>query len=172
MPVKSSAPCLSSLLRLARRAALFGSLTLLTATSAIVLPTITDRAAGPRLTFADRVMAQDADQAILDNDEVFTRYVRAAVTIEKQRQSMMAQVKDLTGGEVPTNNVCGNIDKFAAEIQEPVRAICVSYSRYVAATAYQKYKLTKEEFNAFQRRVRNPEMRQRIDQKIQELELK
>jgi hypothetical protein len=146
MPVKSSAPCLSSLLRLARRAALFGSLTLLTATSAIVLPTIADRAAGPRLTFADRVMAQDADQAILDNDEVFTRYVRAAV--------------------------CGNIDKFAAEIQEPVRAICVSYSRYVAATAYQKYKLTKEEFNAFQRRVRNPEMRQRIDQKIQELELK
>jgi hypothetical protein len=165
MTVKSFSPCLpQSLWRLARRACVIGGLALLTGTSAIVLPMATGH--------VDSVMAQDADQAILDNDEIFTRYVRAAFTIEKQRQSMMAQVKELTGGEIPTNNVCGNIDKFPGDQQEPIRAICVSYSRYVSATAYQKYKLSKEEFNAFQRRVKTPEMRQRIDAKLQELELK
>jgi Domain of unknown function (DUF4168) len=149
---------------MASRACVIGGLALLTGTSTIVLPMATGH--------FDSVMAQDADQAIIDNDEIFTRYVRAALTIEKQRQSMMAQVKELTGGEIPTNNVCGNVDKFPGDQQEPIRAICASYSRYVAATAYQKYKLSKEEFNAFQRRVKTPEMRQRIDQKLQELELK
>jgi Domain of unknown function (DUF4168) len=165
MSVKSFAPCLSQhWSRVARRACVITGLALLIGPAAIVLPIATGD--------VKRVMAQDADQVIIDNDEIFTRYVRAAFTIEKQRQSMMAQVKELTGGEIPTNNVCGNIDKFPGDQQEPIRAICASYSRYVAATAYQKYKLSKEEFNAFQRRVKTPEMRQRIDQKLQELELK
>ncbi len=165
MTVKSFFPCLpQSWWHFARRASVIGGLALLAGTSTIVLPIATGD--------VDHVMAQDADQAIIDNDEIFTRYVRAALAIEKQRQSMMAQVKELTGGEIPTNNVCGNIDKFLGDQQEPIRAICASYSRYVAATAYQKYKLSQEEFNAFQRRVRTPEMRQRIDQKLQELALK
>ncbi len=166
----AKSPCLPQLLsRFARRACVLGGLALIAGTSSITAGTI---AVGSIAVAPDRVMAQDADQAILDNDEIFTRYVRAAFAIEKQRQSMMAEVKTLTNGEVPTNNVCGNIDKFPAEAQEPVRAICVSYSKVVAAIAYQKYKLSKDEFNIFQRRVRTPEMRERIDAKIQALELK
>jgi Domain of unknown function (DUF4168) len=165
----AKSPCLPQsgsqrLSRIARRACMLGGLALIASTGTIAVSVI---AVAP-----DRVMAQDADQAILDNDEIFTRYVRAAVAIEKQRQSMMAEVKGLTNGEVPTNNVCGNIDKFPAEAQEPVRVICQSYSKVVSAIAYQKYKLSKDEFNVFQRRVKTPEMRQRIDAKIQALELK
>jgi hypothetical protein len=166
----AKSPCLPQLLsRFARRAWMFGGLALIAGTSAIAAGTI---AVGSIALVPDRVMAQDNDQAILANDEIFTRYVRAAFAIEQQRQSMMAQVKDLTNGEVPTNNVCGNIDKFSAEAQESVRVICQSYSKMVNAIAFQKYKLSKEEFNIFQRRVRTPEMRERIEAKIQALELK
>jgi Domain of unknown function (DUF4168) len=167
----AKSPCLPQFLSIvARRACMFGGLALISGTSAIAVSTI---AVSTIALTPDRVMAQDADQeAILANDEIFTRYVRAAFAIEKQRQSMMAEVKTLTNGEVPTNNVCGNIDKFPAESQESVRAICQSYSKMVAAIAYQKYKLSKDEFNIFQRRVRTPEMRERIDAKIQALELK
>jgi hypothetical protein len=168
MFVKS--PCLPRLIaRFARRACVLGGFALMAGISPIALGTAT---VGSIALAPDRVMAQDADQAILDNDDIFTRYVRAAVAIEKQRQSMMADVKSLTNGEVPTNNVCGNIDKFPGGVQEEVRAICQSYSKVVAAIAYQKYKLTKDEFNVFQRRVKTPEMRQRIDAKLQALELK
>jgi Domain of unknown function (DUF4168) len=166
----AKSPCLPRLIsRFARRACVLGGLALMAGISPIALGSLT---VGSIALAPDRVMAQDADQAILDNDDIFTRYVRAAVAIEKQRQSMMADVKSLTNGEVPTNNVCGNIDKFPGGVQEEVRAICQSYSKVVAAIAYQKYKLSKDEFNVFQRRVRTPEMRQRIDAKIQALELK
>jgi Domain of unknown function (DUF4168) len=166
----AKSPCLPQLLsHFARRACVWGGLALISGTSVVAAGSI---AVSSIALVPDRVMAQDTDQAILDNDEIFTRYVRAAFAIEKQRQSMMAEVKTLTNGEVPTNNVCGNIDKFSGEVQESVRAICQSYSKVVAAIAYQKYKLSKDEFNAFQRRVRTPEMRERIDAKIQALELK
>jgi Domain of unknown function (DUF4168) len=162
-PMFTQSPCFS-MARRVRRTCLTAGLLLVSSTSTIVLPSLIAHPTG-------QVMAQENDQAILDNDEIFTRYVRAAFAIEKQRRSMMGQVKELMGGSVPSN-VCGNLDSLPGEVQAPVGAICTSYTRYVSATVYQKQKLTKDEFNAFQRQMNQPAMRQRINQKIQVLELK
>jgi hypothetical protein len=162
-PMFIQSPCFS-IARRVRRTCLTAGLLLVTGTSTIVVPSLIAHPSG-------QVIAQENDQAILDNDEIFTRYVRAAFAIEKQRRSMMGQVKELMGGAVPSN-VCSNLDNLPGEAQAPVGAICASYTRYVSATVYQKQRLTKEEFNAFQRQMNQPAMRQRINQKIQELELK
>lgn len=117
------------------------------------------------------VLAQEQDdQAILDDEELFTKYVRAALDIERQRRSMMGQVKEFTGGSVPSN-VCANL-KALPESQQPlIQGICTSFAKFASATVTRKYKLLPKQFNAFQRRVGTPAMQKRINQKIQELKL-
>jgi hypothetical protein len=153
---------IASVPKVAQRLLLLGLVSSLTTGGIVLVPTIADR--------STRVMAQDVD-ALVSNDELFTRYVRAAFAIEKQRRSMMGQVKQLTGGAVP-NNVCAKIGELPGELQEPVGAVCSSFARYAEATVSQRFKLKKDEFNAYQRLANNATMRGHVSEKIKALGLK
>jgi hypothetical protein len=148
--------------KVAQRLLLLGLVSSLTTGGIVLVPAIADR--------STMVVAQDVD-ALVSNDELFTRYVRAAFAIERQRRSMMGQVKELTGGAVP-GNVCAKIGSLPAELQEPVGAVCTSFARYAEATVSKRFQLSKDEFNAYQRLANNPAMRDRVAEKIQALGLK
>jgi Domain of unknown function (DUF4168) len=104
-------------------------------------------------------------------DDPFERYVRAAFEIEKQRRSMMGQVKTITGGNVP-GNVCANLGALADETQRnEVKGICGNFAK-VAAGAVKKNNLSAKEFNGFQGQAGTKEQQQRINDTIQKLQLK
>lgn len=145
------------------RGCLIGQLSCLILISPLLCPTLFGQ--------SDRAMAQATDQSVLNNEELFTRYVKAAWETELERRRMMGEVKQLTGGNVP-DNVCANLHKLSAEQRSTVQAICKDFSEFAAATITQKYQLSTQQFNTFQRRVGDPAMRQRINRKVQGLQLK
>ncbi len=145
------------------RGCLIGQLSCLTLISPLLLPALFGQ--------SDRAMAQAIDQTVLNNEALFTRYVKAAWETELERRRMMGEVKQLTGGNVP-DNVCANLHKLPAEQRPTVQAICADFAQFASATITQKYQLSTKQFNTFQRRVSDPAMRQRINQKVQGLKLK
>ncbi|MGI0490856.1 DUF4168 domain-containing protein [Alkalinema pantanalense CENA528] len=102
----------------------------------------------------------------------FTRYVRAAFEIEKQRRALIGKVKELTDGNVP-NNVChsSGLEQIPGGIREAVQGICNNFNRFAGETV-KKYQLKPEEFNGFQRQAGNSDMRERINAEIKRLNLK
>ncbi|OUC12738.1 MAG: hypothetical protein B0A82_20340 [Alkalinema sp. CACIAM 70d] len=102
----------------------------------------------------------------------FTRYVRAAFEIEKQRRALIGRVKDLTDGNVP-NNVChsSGLEQIPGGIREAVQGICGNFNRFAGETV-KKYQLKPDEFNNFQRQAGNSEMKERINAEIKRLNLK
>ena len=145
------------------QACTIGSLSLLTLMSSVCLP--------PLFGQTDQAVAQENDQAVLNDDELFTRYVRAAWEVERERRRMMGEVKQLTGGSLPAN-VCANLDRLSSTQRSPVQAICNDFAQFASQIVTQKYGLSIWQFNVFQRRVGEPAMRQRINDKIQALNLK
>jgi Domain of unknown function (DUF4168) len=103
-------------------------------------------------------------------DDPFERYVRAAFEIEKQRRSMMGQVKTITGGNVP-GNVCANLGQLPDDQRGQVQGICSNFAK-VAAAAVKKNNLSAKEFNSFQSQGGTPDQHQRINEMIQKLQLK
>ena len=104
----------------------------------------------------------------------FTRYVRAAFDIEKQRRALIAQVKELTDGNVPSN-VCqpSGLEQLSGDIRGTVSGICQNFQAFAGRTiSRQDINLTPEEFNAFQRQANKPEMRKQIAEEIKRLNLK
>lgn len=102
----------------------------------------------------------------------FTRYVRAAFEIEKQRRALIGRVKELTDGNVP-NNVChsSGLEQIPGGIREAVQGICGNFNRFAGDTV-KKYQLKPEEFNSFQRQAGNSDMKERINAEIKRLNLK
>lgn len=106
-------------------------------------------------------------------EPAFTRYVRAAFEIEKTRRSLLDQVKQLTGGNVPSN-VCqaSSLAQVQSNVRDQVKAICNNFSAQAKAIVQDKYKLSREEFNGFQRQSQDPAMKSRIDAEIRNLNLR
>jgi Domain of unknown function (DUF4168) len=112
------------------------------------------------------------DTAAYAQDEpAFSRYVRAAFEIEKTRRSLLDQVKQLTGGNVPSN-VCSSISQVPSNVRDQVKGICDNFASQAMSIARDKYKLSRDEFNSFQRQSQNPEMRSRIEAEIRNLNLR
>ncbi|MEB3292051.1 MAG: DUF4168 domain-containing protein [Synechococcales bacterium] len=107
----------------------------------------------------------------------FTRYVRAAFEIEKQRRSLMTQVKQLTEGQVP-EEVCSSsgFNRLSPQFQGSVNSICRNFNEFAVKTIC-RYDLSMDEFNRFQRQARSSnakeraEMQRRIDLEVDRLRL-
>ena len=113
------------------------------------------------------------DSAAYGQEAPFTRYVRAAVEIEKTRQRLLDQVKQLTGGSVP-NNVChaDNIEKTNPGIRDQVKGICDTFAAQ-AGQIVARNGLKREEFNQFQLKAQqDPGVRSQIKNEIQRLGLR
>jgi hypothetical protein len=111
----------------------------------------------------------DRGVAVAQDGDAFERYVRAAFEIEKERRGMMGQVKTITNGNVP-NNVCRNLNQIGDEGQRnQVQGICAKFAKFASDTV-KKHKLSTDEFNRFQSQANG--MRQQINDKIQQLQLK
>lgn len=136
------------------RVLLLGSLSLGTMATTLVMPT---------------VLSQPSGMAVASEDE-FTRYVRAAFEIEKQRRQMMRQVKESTGGNVP-GNVCSNLGQVNEGVRGQVQNVCGEFARF-AGNAVKKHGLSRDAFNKYQSQAGNSEMMKSVNSKIQELGLK
>ncbi|KAM3115927.1 DUF4168 domain-containing protein [Phormidesmis sp. 146-33] len=106
-------------------------------------------------------------------ESTFTRYVKAAFEIEKMRRSLLDQVKQLTGGNVPSN-VCqsSSLAQVSSNVRDQVKGICDNFSAQAKSIVQDKYKLSRDEFNSFQRQSQNPEMKSRIEAEIRNLNLR
>lgn len=105
-------------------------------------------------------------------ESAFTRYVRAAFEIEKTRRSLLEQVKQLTGGNVP-NNVCqsSSIAQIQPNVRDQVKGICDNFAAQALSIVREKYKLNREEFNRFQRQSQDPKRQAQIEEEIRRLRL-
>lgn len=113
------------------------------------------------------------DSAAYAQESPFTRYVRAAVEIEKRRQPLLDQVKQLTGGSVPSN-VChpDNIEKTNPGIRDQVKSICDTFAAQ-AGQIVARNGLKREEFNQFQKKAQQDAgVRSQIKNEIQRLGLR
>ncbi|NJR49944.1 MAG: hypothetical protein HC780_10615 [Leptolyngbyaceae cyanobacterium CSU_1_3] len=77
----------------------------------------------------------------------------------------------MTGGNVP-NNVCSSISQVPSNVRDQVKGICDNFASQSMSIARDKYKLSRDEFNNFQRQSQNPEMRSRIEAEIRNLNLR
>jgi hypothetical protein len=139
----------------AARVLLLGSLSLGTMATTLVMPTL---------------LSQRSGMALAQSEDGFTRYVRAAFEIEKQRRQMMRQVKESTGGNVP-GNVCSNLGQVGESVRGQVQGVCGEFARFAGA-AVKKHGLSKDEFNKYQSQMGNPDTMKAVNAKIQELGLK
>ncbi len=98
-------------------------------------------------------------------EPVFTRYVRAAYELEITRRPLDEEVKRLTGGNAPSN-VCSNIDQVQANVRDRVRDICAAFATQRKTIVYDKYKLSQDEFNGFQRQMMDPSTRSDMEGKV------
>jgi Domain of unknown function (DUF4168) len=123
--------------------------------------TLTLSNATPQLSSA--VVSAQSDEAAL------TRYVRAAYEIERTRRSMVSQVKEMTQGQMPSN-VCQptSISQLQSGIRDQVKGICDNF-RAQADAIVKKHKLSREEFNSFQKRSQEPSVRDQIETEIRRL---
>jgi hypothetical protein len=113
------------------------------------------------------------DLAVYAQEEsAFTRYVRAAFEIEKTRRSLLDQVKQLTGGNVPSN-VCqsSSLAQVPSNVRDQVKGICNNFTGQAKSIVQDKYKLSRDEFNNFQKQSQNPDMKSRIETEIRNLKL-
>jgi hypothetical protein len=98
-------------------------------------------------------------------EPVFTRYVRAAYELEITRRPLDEEVKRLTGGNAPSN-VCSNVDQVQANVRDRVRDICAGFATQRKTIVYDKYKLSQDEFNGFQRQIMDPSTRSEMEGKV------
>lgn len=128
--------------------------------------------AGWTPNFSEQSKMFDAAAYAQDQPTAFTRYVRAAVEIERTRQRLLDQVKQLTGGNVP-NNVCqpGNIAQLNEGVRGQVKQICDSFSAQ-AVQIVTRNGLSREEFNRYQKQAQQPSMRSQIEAEIRRLQLR
>lgn len=110
------------------------------------------------------------DSAVYAQESSFTRYVRAAFDIEKTRQGLLEQMKQLTGGNVP-NNVCQNVDQMNPGIREQAKTICNTFAAQ-AKQIVARNGLKPEEFNKYQRQAQEAAMRSQIEAEVRRLGLK
>lgn len=105
----------------------------------------------------------------------FTRYVRAIFEIEQARRSLMSQVKQMTGGNLPDNVCDAGFVKLQGQFQGPVRDICNRFND-AAGRIVSKYNITSE-FNGFQQQAMSSdrkvkrEMQKRISDEMRRLNL-
>jgi hypothetical protein len=117
--------------------------------------------------------ANPFDSAAYAQESPFTRYVRAAVDIEKTRQRLLDQVKQLTGGNVPSN-VCHseNVEKINPGVRDQVKGICDTFSAQ-AGQIVARNGLNRSEFNQFQRQAQQDAgVRAQIEAEIRRLGLR
>lgn len=100
-------------------------------------------------------------------ESVFTRYARAAYELEITRRPLDEEVKRLTGGNAPSN-VCSKVDQVQANVRDRVRDICATFAAQRKAIVYDKYKLSQDEFNGFQRQMIDPATRSEMGAKVNE----
>ncbi len=98
-------------------------------------------------------------------ESVFTRYVRAAYELEITRRPLGEEVKRLTGGNAPSN-VCSKVDQVQADVRDRVREICTGFAAQRKAIVYDKYKLSQDEFNGFQRQMIDSSTRAEMEGKV------
>jgi hypothetical protein len=111
-------------------------------------------------------------KAYAQEDQAFTRYVKSAVEIEKTRQRLLDEVKQLTGGNLPSNvcqpNTVAQIDPLP---RERVRNICDDFSTQ-AIQIVDRNGLSRDEFNRYQKQARDITMRTQIEAEIRRLRLR
>jgi Domain of unknown function (DUF4168) len=141
------------------------SLTVGTIAMIALLSGVTPNLAGSKAQLLSTVASAQADESAM------TRYVRAALEIEKTRRSMVSQVKEMTQGDMPSN-VCqpGSIAQLQSGIRDRVKGICDNF-RAQADAIVKKHKLSREEFNNFQKRSQEPDLRNQIEAEIRRLGL-
>jgi Domain of unknown function (DUF4168) len=120
---------------------------------------------------------QSSSHVAWAQESAFTRYVRAAFEIEKQRRSLMTQVKQITEGKLPEEVCTANgFNQLAPQFQGSVSSICRNFNEFAVKTIC-RYDLSMDEFNRFQRQAKssNPkertEMQRRIDAEVDRLRI-
>jgi hypothetical protein len=99
----------------------------------------------------------------------FTRYVRAAFEIEQSRQGFLEQMKQLTGGNVPSD-VCRNVSQINPSVRDQAQGICDSFMRR-AKEIVANYQLKDTEFNNFRRQSQEQGMQTQINNEARRLGL-
>ena len=123
----------------------------------------------------DLRLSHTTTQAAYAQESSFTRYVRAAFAIEQKRRSLMAQVKNMTGGDYPDNVCDSGFPKLSGQFQGPVRDICNQFNRS-AMDIVNKHNLAAE-FNGFRKQAMSSDpkvrrdMQERVDAEKLRLEL-
>lgn len=100
-----------------------------------------------------------------DQESTFTRYARAAFELEITRRPLDEEVKKLTGGNAPSK-VCSNVNQVQADVRDRVRDICAGFAAQRREIVYNKYKLSQEEFNSFQRQIIDVSTRAEMEGKV------
>ncbi len=118
----------------------------------------------PKLSFQTAHLFDSAAYA-QSQEPTFTRYVRAAYELEITRRPLDEEVKKLTGGNAPSN-VCSNVDQVQADVRDRVRDICAGFATQRRTIVYDKYKLSQEEFNSFQRQMLDASTRADMEGKV------
>ena len=110
-----------------------------------------------------RLSYHSTTQAAYAQEASFTRYVRAVFAIEQERRSLIAQVKNMIGSDLPENVCESGFTKLSGQFQAPVRDICNQFNRS-AAGIVNKYNVTGE-FNEFQKQAMSSDRKVRRDMK-------
>lgn len=115
----------------------------------------------------DRLLSQtpESPQAYAQESS-FTRYVRATFEMEVERRSMMSQLKEITGGNLP-DNVCGDgFKQVQGNFQSSVRDFCNRFNRS-ASQIVEKHKITNE-FNSFHQQTKssNPDVSRAMNKRM------
>lgn len=111
----------------------------------------------------DLRLSHSTTQAAYAQEASFTRYVRAVFAIEQERRSLIAQVKNMIGSDLPENVCESGFTKLSGQFQAPVRDICNQFNRS-AAGIVNKYNVTGE-FNEFQKQAMSSDRKVRRDMK-------
>lgn len=121
--------------------------------------------------------SSSSSQIAWAQESAFTRYVRAAFDIEKQRRSLMTQVKQITEGKLPEEVCTANgFNQLSPQFQGSVSSICRNFNEFAVKTIC-RYDLSMDEFNRFQRQAKssNPkeraDMQRRIDAEVDRLRI-
>jgi hypothetical protein len=116
-------------------------------------------------------LAPHSDVAMAQEEPAFTRYVRAAYDIEKQRRQLMSQVKQMTGGNVPKDVCQSGLGQLPENVRISVQGNCSNFTGF-AGTTVKKYNLRSDEFNKYQQQSRDPGFQKQINDEIRRLNLK
>ena len=114
----------------------------------------------------DLRLSHSTIQAAYAEEASFTRYVRAVFEIEQERRVLIAQVKNMTGGDFPDNVCDSGFPKLSGQFQGPVRDICNQFNRS-AMGIVNKHSVAAE-FNEFRKQAisSDPKVRRDMQQKV------